>query len=88
MKALFLIPLMLICAALAPNESNFAELQKNYIEIYKDIAISEMHRSGIPASIKMGQAILESQAGKTDLAKVLNNHFGKVLLKCFTKEHT
>jgi len=79
MKALFLIPLMLICAALAPNESNFAELQKNYIEIYKDIAISEMHRSGIPASIKLAQGLLESHAGQSELAQNANNHFG---IKC------
>lgn len=46
-----------------------------YIERFKEIAQTEMKRFGIPASIKMGQGILESQAGKTDLAKALNNHF-------------
>ena len=50
-----------------------------YIERFKEIAQTEMKRFGIPASVKMGQAILESQAGKTDLAKSLNNHFN---LKC------
>jgi len=50
-----------------------------YIERFKKIAQTEMKRFGIPASVKMGQAILESQAGKTDLAKSLNNHFN---LKC------
>lgn len=51
----------------------------DYIEIYKDIAISEMERTGIPASIKMAQAILESNAGRSQLALRANNHFG---IKC------
>ena len=50
-----------------------------YIEEYKDLAISEMERTGIPASIKLGQAILESNAGQSDLATKAKNHFG---IKC------
>ena len=50
-----------------------------YIEKYKHIAIYEMDRSGIPASIKMGQAILESKYGESTLAQKANNHFG---MKC------
>jgi LysM repeat protein len=50
-----------------------------YVEQYKDIAIKEMQRSGIPASIKMAQAILESGDGNSTLAKTANNHFG---IKC------
>jgi len=50
-----------------------------YIDQYKHIAISEMERSGIPASIKMAQALLESGAGQSTLAKKANNHFG---IKC------
>jgi len=50
-----------------------------YIEQYKDLAISEMHRVGIPASIKLAQAILESNAGLSTLAREANNHFG---IKC------
>ncbi|MDX1940167.1 MAG: LysM peptidoglycan-binding domain-containing protein [Saprospiraceae bacterium] len=51
----------------------------DYISEYKDIAIREMQRAGIPASIKLAQAILESEAGKSDLARRANNHFG---IKC------
>ncbi len=51
----------------------------DYIERYKDIAVREMVRAGIPASIKLAQAILESEAGKSDLARRANNHFG---IKC------
>lgn len=50
-----------------------------YIEKYKDIAIVEMKRSGIPASITLAQGIIESASGNSTLAKEANNHFG---IKC------
>lgn len=50
-----------------------------YIQQYKTIVLNEMSRVGIPASIKMAQAILESGSGKSTLAKQSNNHFG---IKC------
>ena len=50
-----------------------------YINKYKHIAISEMNRTGIPASIKLAQGLLESGAGKSTLAREANNHFG---IKC------
>lgn len=50
-----------------------------YVNTYKDIAIAEMQRHGIPASIKLGQGILESGAGNSKLARQANNHFG---IKC------
>ncbi len=50
-----------------------------YIETYKDIAIQEMRETGIPASIKLAQAILESGFGNSELATEANNHFG---IKC------
>ncbi|MGN0003965.1 MAG: glucosaminidase domain-containing protein [Sphingobacterium composti] len=51
----------------------------NYINQYKDIAIAEMEKYGIPASIKLAQAILESGNGNSTLAREANNHFG---IKC------
>jgi flagellum-specific peptidoglycan hydrolase FlgJ len=51
----------------------------NYIEEYKYVAIDEMDRSGIPASIIMAQAIVETNAGTSELARKSNNHFG---IKC------
>ena len=51
----------------------------SYIQRFKAIAITEMNQYGIPASITMAQAILESGVGKSDLAKYANNHFG---IKC------
>lgn len=50
-----------------------------YIRKYQLLAIEEMGRSGIPASIKMAQAILESGDGNSELARKSNNHFG---IKC------
>ncbi len=51
----------------------------DYINTYKEIAIREMQRSGIPASITLAQGIHESMAGKSDLVQKSNNHFG---IKC------
>lgn len=50
-----------------------------YIGLYKDIAIREMERCGVPASIKLAQGIHESGAGNSTLAREANNHFG---IKC------
>jgi len=63
------------------NETTLLDRQDNlnYIDKYKVIAVREMHRAGIPASIKLAQAILESASGKSELAKKANNHFG---IKC------
>lgn len=52
-----------------------------YIARFKDIAISEMDEYGIPASIKLAQALLESGNGNSSLARNSNNHFG---IKCTT----
>ena len=52
---------------------------KTYIYQFKDIAMGNMKNYGIPASIILAQAILESGAGRGDLAKNANNHFG---IKC------
>ncbi|MGB5008509.1 MAG: glucosaminidase domain-containing protein, partial [Ferruginibacter sp.] len=52
---------------------------EEYIEQFKDIAISEMKRSGVPASITLAQGILESENGNSELVKRSNNHFG---IKC------
>jgi LysM repeat protein len=51
----------------------------DYINRYKDIAMEEMRLHGIPASIKLGQGILESGFGNSELSVNANNHFG---IKC------
>ena len=52
---------------------------QTYIEKYKDIAIQQMREYKIPASITLAQGLLESGAGRSELATKSNNHFG---IKC------
>jgi flagellum-specific peptidoglycan hydrolase FlgJ len=52
---------------------------EEYIAAYKGIAIAQMNKYGIPASITLAQALLESASGNSDLAINANNHFG---VKC------
>ncbi|MFY7672668.1 glucosaminidase domain-containing protein [Tenacibaculum sp. MEBiC06402] len=52
---------------------------KEYIEKFAPIAVREMHRYKIPASITLAQGILESGSGRSPLAIRSNNHFG---IKC------
>lgn len=51
----------------------------DYINTYKHIAISEMKRTGVPASITLAQGMIESNFGKSTLSREANNHFG---IKC------
>ena len=53
--------------------------QEKYIERFASLAVEEMYRSGVPASITLAQGLLESRYGLSDLAAKGNNHFG---IKC------
>lgn len=53
--------------------------RKEFIQKYKHIAIREMERTGIPASITLAQGIFESGCGSSELSRQANNHFG---IKC------
>ena len=52
---------------------------EEYIKKYRDIAVEEMKKYHIPASITLAQGLLESGAGQSTLARKSNNHFG---IKC------
>jgi flagellum-specific peptidoglycan hydrolase FlgJ len=66
-----------------PNISDPDYLAKTtYIHRFQDIAIAEMKKYHIPASIILAQGILETRAGHSQLALKNNNHFG---IKCFSK---
>ena len=54
-------------------------VQEQYIQTYSQIAVEEMLRSGVPASITLAQGLLESGSGQSRLATEGNNHFG---IKC------
>ena len=53
--------------------------QERYIARFASIAVNEMYRSGVPASITLAQGIIESRSGQSALAVDGNNHFG---IKC------
>lgn len=55
------------------------KIYDDYISLYKEIAIGHMKKYKIPASITLAQGLVESGAGKSQLAKQSNNHFG---IKC------
>ncbi|HEX3025084.1 MAG TPA: glucosaminidase domain-containing protein [Chitinophagaceae bacterium] len=61
--------------------NSFAQKEKGdtYIAKYKELAMAEMQRSGVPAAITLAQGILESKYGESDLCLQSNNHFG---IKC------
>jgi flagellum-specific peptidoglycan hydrolase FlgJ len=58
------------------------EQPAKYIARYAKIAVQEMHKYGIPASISLAQGLVESRYGTSKLAVRNNNHFG---MKCFSK---
>lgn len=84
MKKIFVLITLLNAALLSSvaQTAGVKERTEAYINSYKDLAIQEMIRTGVPASIKLAQGILESQFGESTLAKNANNHFG---IKCKTE---
>jgi LysM repeat protein len=75
-KKLLTIVVILFCSTLAGAQNLTPE---QYIEQYKDLAIREMKRMGVPAAITLAQGLLETESGNSDLLKKSNNHFG---IKC------
>ena len=65
----------------APEDLRETQVRE-YIERFSETAVGEMDKFGIPASISMAQAIVESRSGTSILAVKNNNHFG---VKCFSK---
>ena len=71
--------LLTVLVSLLPLWAKTQTPQEKYIERYAAIAVSEMYRSGVPASITLAQGLLESGYGMSELALKSNNHFG---IKC------
>jgi len=76
-----LLSIILLVALLpgAKAQATYNEKVLSYIEKYKDWAMLEQVRSGVPASITLAQGILETAAGESELCSNANNHFG---IKC------
>ena len=70
--------LLVIVAGCFANATAQTLTPVQYIEIYKDLAIKEMRRMGVPAAITLAQGLLETEGGNSDLVKKSNNHFGKI----------
>ncbi len=79
----YLLAFLLLFASCSTTQKSFTpghtEESKAYVQQYKDLAVREMQRTGIPASITLAQGILESDYGRSRLARQANNHFG---IKC------
>lgn len=74
-RLLIVLPLLATLCVKAQKSEDIL----NYINTYKELAIQEMVRTGVPASIKLAQGIHETMAGKSPLVLKSNNHFG---IKC------
>ena len=70
--------LLLVCAP-SMAQMKWNQAYQTYINQYKDLAIEQMLRYRIPASITLAQGVFESAAGRSDLVRQGNNHFG---IKC------
>jgi hypothetical protein len=76
----FLCWILLSCSlATASAQMRWNQQYQTYINQYKDLAIEQMLKYHIPASITLAQGLFESRAGLSDLATRGNNHFG---IKC------
>ena len=75
----YIIALLAFFVTLASAQNGGEDSRQIYINAYAELAMKEMRRSGIPASITLAQGCLESGNGKSSLAVEGNNHFG---IKC------
>ncbi|MCE7924346.1 MAG: hypothetical protein DYG98_14970 [Haliscomenobacteraceae bacterium CHB4] len=69
-------------AAPVSSSELFSEQAEDYVGRFHTIAVTEMKKYGIPASISLAQGLIESRAGTSKLAVNNNNHFG---IKCFSR---
>jgi len=70
---------LILLVALGVAAGPVDDPRQQYVERYAPLAVSEMQRTGVPASITLAQALLESDAGRSELAVYARNHFG---IKC------
>jgi LysM repeat protein len=73
------VALLMLLAARAMAQDAFSDKAKKYIDQYASLAMLEQKKNGIPAAVTLGQGILETEAGTSELMTEANNHFG---IKC------
>jgi LysM repeat protein len=79
MKRYFVLSIITFLCVSLNAQLKWNSRYQAYIDQYKDLAIAEMLKYNIPASITLAQGLLESGAGMSELARNGNNHFG---IKC------
>ncbi|OFY63216.1 MAG: hypothetical protein A2Y71_16815 [Bacteroidetes bacterium RBG_13_42_15] len=79
--SILLLAVLISCRTSRPlvTSSTVIGTAADYVKNYRDLAVSEMRRTGVPASITLAQGMLESDYGRSSLARLGNNHFG---IKC------
>lgn len=76
---LFCLSFLLLTTVKAGAQDSFSVRAQRYVDQYYALAIAEQQRSGVPASVTLAQGVLETEAGRSELACSANNHFG---IKC------
>jgi len=78
-KQLLLATAVLATVGAQAQQQSYNDRARQYIAKYKDWALEEQRRCGVPAAITLAQGIFETSAGNSELATQANNHFG---IKC------
>lgn len=78
-KLLIFFTGLILSTSIIAQPDTFRMTQPDYIDLYKNDAIKDMQKTGVPASITLAQGLLESESGNSDLAREARNHFG---IKC------
>ncbi|MEI8279258.1 MAG: glucosaminidase domain-containing protein [Bacteroidota bacterium] len=76
---LLILMILVVPVCTAAPQDPYSDRCVKYIEQFKDLAMMEQMRYGVPAAITLGQGILETDAGTSELMLNANNHFG---IKC------
>jgi LysM repeat protein len=80
MKKRSIITFLLVVMGLwVSAQEGYTDRARNYIQQYAEYAIADQKATGVPASVTLGQGILETEAGISELMVKANNHFG---VKC------
>lgn len=76
-EVIFVLLCLVVCLSWSSAQTKMT--QEDYINKYFSLAVEEMNRYKIPASITLAQGLIETESGNSLLASKANNHFG---IKC------